>query len=71
MFTFYLANALKDMKNEKLLPKHLTDHSYTDELEPNKDIDQQFADDLSWLNNSREMINSIKTEVTETLKKNL
>jgi len=69
LFTFYLANALKGIKDNKYIPPHLKDHEYTDKLETNINIDQQFADDLSWLSISNQIINSIRKEAAITLKK--
>jgi len=55
LFTFYLANALKEMNNDVLVPDHLLDHDYETKTESNFTMDQQFADDLGWMSNSKQI----------------
>jgi len=66
LFTFYLANALKQQNDN--IPEHLSDHNYCSNTTDEINLDQQFADDLGWLNNSSPELDCIKAEKTNILK---
>jgi len=64
LFTFYLANSLKDQQDcDNNL---LTEHNYS-----NKDkilnIEEQFADDIGWATTSKEKLEEIKIETKSKL----
>ena len=42
----------QNVNSEDLLPKQLCDHNYSTKIDNEIDIDQQFADDIGYLNNS-------------------
>jgi sorting nexin-29 len=86
LFTFYLAQALKDNKspteeehnyaqpkNNCNLPPHLSDHSYYNKLPQSElSIQQQYADDISWITTNKGLIEHVKKEIPEKLRsKNL
>ena len=64
LFTFYLAKAMEiDNENE-----NKNDHNYSrSNVKEKVEIDMQYADDLSWVNNSKEKIDKTKQEVTTKL----
>ena len=83
MFTFYLAKTLKqtpdnthdhnyakpNVKSEELLPKHLQDHTYCTKTDSSILIDQQYADDISWISvNNKHKIEHIKQTVPKKLR---
>ena len=57
--------------SEKLLPTHIKDHNYSVKREQNFNIDQQYADDLGYINSSNERIEEIKRVKTAKLKKEI
>ena len=81
MFTLYLANALKykkpcveehnynlpNVENEKILPEHLKHHNYDKKCDKTKMIDQQFADDIGWIGNSKQKLCEKEVEISNTL----
>jgi hypothetical protein len=54
---------------EELLPDHLKDHSYTKKVDTYLDINQQYADDISWVTTAQHKIDHIKETIPEQLKK--
>ena len=52
-----------------LLPLHLQDHDYSNYQDHTFIIDQQYADDIGWVTNSKYRTDKIKTEIPEKLKK--
>ena len=81
LFTLYLANSLKkeeSIRNDhnyskketsykNILPEHLLDHSYSKELEY-INIDQQYADDITWITTNTGVTSNIKKVIPEKLK---
>jgi hypothetical protein len=80
LFTLYLAKAMKtkDAENdhayslsnqpsEKLLPKLIQDHNYVVKQSHDVMIDEQFADDISWLSTSKDKLADVKKSVPQKL----
>jgi len=68
LFTFYLANSLKENDDKN----YVSDHEYAERNQTELTIDQQFADDTNWISNSAQTLNKIKSETSEKLiKRNL
>ena len=78
LFTLYLAQALKEERDERseehnytktpktseeLLPTYLRDHTYSVMKENHLMIDQQYADDISWLSTSKSKIEEIENNI--------
>lgn len=83
LFTFYLANALKEegknenidhnysssnKKAESLLPKHIVHHNYAKKQKMEIDLNQQFADDIGYISTSKSNNNEIKDIIPNVLK---
>ena len=83
LFTLYLAKALEESDNGKSpshiidhdycikpdkCPPHLQDHTYSIYRDETYQIDQQYADDISWLSNAEHKIKQIKDTVPKRLK---
>ena len=59
LFTFYLANSLKDQQDcDNNL---LTEHNYSNKHKI-LNIEEQFADDIGWATTSKEILEEIKIE---------
>jgi hypothetical protein len=67
LFTLYLANALKE--EETPMPSHQQDHCYSKKNPAEFIIHQQYADDISFITNSREKAETIKATIPAQLKK--
>jgi transcription antitermination factor NusG len=69
LFTFYLANALKDENDETKihLPIHLKDHDYSKNIISDFTIDQQFADDVGYASTSKDKLKCVKIDISEKL----
>ena len=71
LFTLYLAQALKSDKTkiekDELLPHHLKDHSYAIPREDHFLINQQYADDISYISNASHIIEIYKEKIPEQL----
>ncbi len=72
-FIIYLAVTLKIAKencekDNKLVPKHLSDHCYEKIQELVFTLDQQYADDISWASTSKNVLENIESTVPKTLK---
>lgn len=58
-----------NVETEQLLPAHLQDHGYSIKQEPGFMIDQQYADDISWIATNEFQIEEIKKTVPIKLKR--
>jgi len=82
LFIFYLAAALTPERTENqdhdyakpsrqaedLMPKHLVDHTYAHPKDAYFEIEQQYADDISWVTNAEHKIEYVKKTVPKKLK---
>lgn len=83
LFTLYLAAALDSTPitkpqdhnyakprttGEDHLPKHLKDHGYAIKQDIYLEINQQYADDISWVSNAEHKIENIKNRIPDQLK---
>jgi len=59
--------ACVNIDSEKLLPIHLQDHNYDTKTNKIKMFDQQYADDISWIGNSKQKLSDKEEEVTKLL----
>ena len=81
LFTLYLAQALKPKREptleehsyslppEELVPRNLMDHTYSTPIEEELNIDQQYADDISYLTDAPHIHEHHKSTVPQTIKK--
>ena len=81
LFTLYLSQALKSPRNEDhsyaqppeeqdlAIPPHLKDHTYATPRNTNFSIDQQYADDISYISNTKHTIEHRKATIPSQLKK--
>jgi hypothetical protein len=53
---------------EDIMPEHLQDHTYCTKTDPYFMIDQQYADDVSWVANNKHKIEHIKKIIPNKLK---
>ena len=53
---------------EEILPDHLKDHTYCSKTDPFFCVDQQYADDISWVANNKCKIDTIKDKIPQKLK---
>ena len=84
LFTLYLAKALENDKNrrttdhqyaqppwtsaEDLLAHHIKDHTYSSPSENSITINQQYADDIGWISNSKYSIDRALHTIPSKLK---
>ena len=80
LFTLYLAQALKPKREptleehsyslppEELVPRNLMDHTYSTPIEEELNIDQQYADDISYLTDAPHIHEHHKSTVPQTIK---
>lgn len=84
LFTLYLAQALKPKREptleehsyslppraaQELVPRNLMDHTYSTPIEEELNIDQQYADDISYLTDAPHIHEHHKSTVPQTIKK--
>ena len=84
LFTLYLAQALKPKRTqtleehnyslpprptEALVPQNLIDHTYSTPVEKELNIDQQYADDISYITDAYHIHKHHKTTVSSTIMK--
>ena len=53
---------------EEILPDHLKDHTYCSKTDPFFCVDQQYADDISWVANNKFKIDTIRNKIPQKLK---
>ena len=63
----HTAYACENVNSENLLPEHLVDHSYDRKTNKELLINQQYADDLSWIGNSSNRLAQVERQVEEKL----